>query len=128
MVLQSTTSFLKIYFCTSIWTGVAYFPGVHLITSPLTKETQFTEFLIKKNSLRFPCRERPCLEEKSPVNVKSHRNVLSGNLNQISGRKMENHTLLDTEIHKARQKLMFLRDFQIYTFISSTFEDNFFKE
>lgn len=85
-------------------------------------------FLLKKNSLRFPCRERPCLEEKSPVNVKSHRNVLSGNLNQISGRKMENHTLLDTEIHKARQKLMFLRDFQIYTFISSTFEDNFFKE
>lgn len=34
---------------------------------------------------------------------------------------MERLTLFDTEIHKEREKMMFLRDFQICMFISKTF-------
>lgn len=40
---------------------------------------------------------------------------------------MERHSLFDTEIHKERERLMLLRDFQIYMIISSTFENLFLR-
>lgn len=67
-----------------LWTSISLESTISLFLSQ--RKLNSWSFWLEKNSVRFPCRERPCLGEKSPVNVKSHKenNVLSGNLNQLS--------------------------------------------